>query len=134
MNIYNLDFEQEEMIMADRTKAEFELWIEEGARYLSNVEVKENMNIYFRKSQQLDDMPSDKQEKILSKVKMDIAHTCFEDISIVIVNNLEVIYATNPNIQPEDAIKIAFMAGMLKDHYSEADLHLALISCYKARS
>ena len=120
--------------MCDRTRAEFELWIEEGVVYLSKIRLKERTNIYFEECQQLNDTSSDKKEAILSKVKKDISHLYFKNISSIIINNLEIIYAANPGIIPEDAIKIAFTNGVIKDCYSEADLQLALLACFRTRS
>jgi len=46
-------------------------------------------------------------------------------IENIVVNNLLVIYATNPEIYIETAIKIAFINGGLNDYFSKTDLELA---------
>ena len=113
--------------MADRTKAEFELWVENGVKLLSKIEIREKTKIIIHEDLSNEAIPSAKIKEITSE----FTDLYCKRIQNIITNNLELVYAVVPDIAPENAIKIAFTTGLINNRFSEIDLQLAVMACLK---
>jgi len=119
--------------MADRTKAEFELWVENGVKLLSKIEIREKTEIIIHEDLSDEIISPAKRKEITSEVTNNITNLYYRRIQNIITNNLELIYAVVPDIAPENAIKVAFTTGLINNRFSEIDLQLAVMACLKTR-
>ena len=116
-------FGGEGMKDADRTRSEFELWVEEGIKLFASIDVMRN--IYQLYDEFHIKIEKKKRVEVLTRAMQHCYQPAYYELMNIVIDSLEVIYKNNPIIHPTEAIPKAIHSKKLSEYFTESELLLA---------
>lgn len=108
---------------ADRTRSEFELWVEDGIKVLASIDVSKNVQFLYREIGI--EIENKKKIEVLTRAMITCYQPAYRELMGIVVDNLDIIYKNNPSTHPTKAIPMAINNIKLLEYFMEDDLLLA---------
>jgi len=116
-----------------RSRSDFESWTEPGLKFLSEHISKKATDAIELESKSsfgiLALIPDEILSTILPMVIKEVEEKYLKEKLEQFADNLEMIYAANPDIMPKDAIKIVFFNSSLVREFGEDCINNAISKC-----